>query len=221
MIEIWAVLVPILITDILNPVLFAVMVYAAGSKHLVVNSSAILLGHTLAYFGTGIIMALGLERITHRLANPQMIDFIIGLFIGVVLLWVAFSSRKKSKERRTEYSGILTPLKALGLGVIVSFVGTPFGLPYFAALDQILKANLPMSESLVVLAGYNMLYALPFVIVPVLTAILGERSRALLQRISDVLDRLSSYLAPVLFFLVGSALVIDAIMYFATGEGLF
>ncbi len=92
MIEIWAVLLPILIADVINPVLFASMVYAAGTKHPVTNSSAIPLGHTLAYFSMGLILALGFERIPNPLANPRFIDFFIELLIGVLLLWVAFRS---------------------------------------------------------------------------------------------------------------------------------
>ena len=99
MIEIWAVLTPILLTDVVNPVLFAFLVYAAGTSRPVVNSSFVLLGHTLAYIVAGIILALGFERITHRLANPHTIDYIIGLIVGVLLLWVALRLRKQ-KERQ-------------------------------------------------------------------------------------------------------------------------
>ena len=221
MIEIWAVLTPILIADIINPVLFAFMVYAVSTKQPIVNSGAILLGHTIAYFCAGLILALGLERITERLANPHHIDFIIGLVIGLLLLWVAFRSTKKKEKHRNESSGDLTPLKALGLGAIVNFVGIPFALPYFAALDQILKADFTVTEAVLVLVSYNLFYALPFVIVPILVATIGERSRPLLQRINDALDRFSSFLMPVLLFLVGLGLIVDSIVYFVTGEGLF
>ena len=221
MIEIWAVLVPILIADIVNPVLFASMVYAAGTKRPIINSVAMLLGHTFAYFCAGLILALGLERISDRLANPQQIDFIIGFLIGILLLWIGFSSGKKPEKRRDKDVSNLTPVKALGLGAIVNFVGIPFALPYFAALDQILKADLTTAESVAVLAGYNLLYPLPFIIVPVLVATIGERSQPVLQRMNDLLDRVSRYLMPVLLLLVGLALATDAIIYFVTGEGLF
>ena len=82
-------------------------------------------------------------------------------------------------------------------------------------------SNLTVAESLIVLVGYNVLYALPFAAVPVLVATVGGSSRPLLQRINHGLDRVSSYLMPVLLSLVGVALVTDAISYFATGSGLF
>ena len=219
--ETWTVLIPILITDALNPVLFAFMVFAAGTSRPVVNSSAVLLGHTLAYVSAGVVLALGLERLTHRLLNPHHIDFILSLVVGFLLLWDAFKSGSKDKKDTTRESEDMTPLQALGLGAVVNFVGIPFALPYFAALDQILKANVPVAESLVLLGGYNLLYALPFAMVPVLTATMGERSQPILQSANNVLERISRFLMPILLALVGFALIVDAILYFVTGKGLF
>ena len=221
MIEIWTVLTPILIADVINPVLFAFMVYAVSTKRPIINSGALLIGHTLAYFSAGIILSLGLERVSHRLANPQQIDFVIGLVVGVLLIWAALGASQQPAKRETTASKQLTPFKALGLGAIVNFVGIPFALPYFAAIDQILKANLTVSDSLILLIGYNLLYALPFVIVPLLVAFMGERSQGLLQRINKLLERISRFLMPVILLLLGAALVADAIRYFMTGEGLF
>jgi len=218
--ETWLTLAPILFVDVLNPVLFAVMVYAVSTQRPIINSTAILLGHTLAYFSAGIIIALGLERFINRLENPHHIDFIISLLIGILLLWVTFSSNKKTGQQQNKNNTDLTPFKALGLGAIVNFVGIPFALPYFAVLDQILKADLAMPESLLILAIYNLLYALPFVIVPLLVITIGERSKPILLRINDSLERFSSFLMPVLLFLVGIFLISDAITYFVTGQGL-
>jgi cytochrome c biogenesis protein CcdA len=221
MIETFGILVPFLIADVLNPVLFAFMVYAAGTRRPVVTSAAMLLGHTAAYFGAGIVIALGLEKITHYLANPSSIDYLIALIVGLLLLWLALPKAKKPETKRPEESGSMTPLSAFGLGAVINFIGIPFALPYFAAIDQILKANLATGDTLVLLVAYNLVYALPFLVVPVLVASLGERSRPVLQRIKGTLDRASAFLMPVLLGLAGLALVADAVLYFATGEGLF
>jgi len=71
MFELWMTLIPILIADVVNPVLFAFLVYAAGTNRPVVNSCAVLLGHTLAYFGAGVVIAIGIEQISEHLSNPQ------------------------------------------------------------------------------------------------------------------------------------------------------
>ena len=197
------------------------MVYAVGTPRPVLTSSAMLLGHTAAYFGAGIVIALGLETITRYLANPSTIDYLIALVVGLLLLWVALLAAKKPEAKRPEESGSMTPLSAFGLGAVINFIGIPFALPYFAAIDQVLKANLSTGDSLVLLVAYNLVYALPFLIVPILVTTLGERARPLLQKINATLDRASAVLMPVLLGLAGLALVADALLYFATGKGLF
>ncbi|MFQ6024198.1 MAG: GAP family protein, partial [Acidiferrobacterales bacterium] len=201
--------------------LFAFLVYAAGSNRPLMNSSAVLLGHTVAYFCVGIVLALGLERIAERLANPKPFDYVIGLIIGLVLILVAIRSRKKPGKRPQERAPQLTPMQAFGFGAVVNFIGIPFALPYFAAIDQILKADVSAVTALIILAAYNLLYALPFAIVPVVVAVLGDRAQPILERINTVLDRVSGYLMPLLLALVGLALTGDAIKYFVTGAGLF
>lgn len=220
MIELWTPLAPILLADVINPVLFAFMVYAAGSDRPVVTSSALLLGHTVAYLAAGFVVALGIEKVTDRLANPHAIDFSIGLVVGLLLIWAGWQSTRPQKKREPETTGQLTPAKAFGFGAVVNFLGIPFALPYFAAVDQMLKADLTTAGAVLTLVTYNVLYALPFVVVPVLVAVLGERSRPLLERINSVLDKISSVLMPLLLLLIGLVLLVDALAYFVTGEGL-
>ncbi|MCA9016467.1 MAG: GAP family protein [Planctomycetaceae bacterium] len=221
MFELWMTLIPVLMADVINPVLFAFLVYAAGTNRPVVNSCGVLLGHTLAYYVAGVVIALGIESISNRLSNPQQIDYIIGLVIGLILLVVGYLSWKTEKTEQAEASRTLTPMSALGLGAVVNFMGLPFALPYFAALDQILKADLTPMTSLAVLAGYNVLYALPFALVPILTATSGEKSQIILRKINDWLVRISQFLMPILLVLVGLALIVDSMIYFVTGYEMF
>lgn len=219
MADLWTILTPILLADIVNPVLFAFLVYAAGTGRPVANSTGLLLGHTAAYFIVGILLALGLEQLEYRLANPKPVDFVLELLIGLLLLWVALRSRKDTgREPDVEN---LTFVSALLLGAVVNFAGIPFAVPYFAALSQILKADIAASEALIVLLGYNIAYALPFASVPLLTLLLGDRSRSLLESINARLNRASRVLVPVMLVLLAAALITDALYYFATGTALF
>ncbi len=221
MLDIWTSLIPILLADVLNPVLFAFMVYAAGSDRPVLNSSIMLVGHTAAYLGVGIALSFGMEGISERLANPKQIDFIVELVIGVVLLWVAYQSRGAENKDPEESAPRMTTAGAFGMGVTINFIGIPFAVPYFAALSQILKSDPSFLEALLLLIGYNLIYALPFTIVPILMAIMGERGRPILKRINTVLDRVSGFLMPIILALVALALIADAVVYFRTGESLF
>ncbi len=221
MTDLWLALGAILLSDVLNPVLFAYLVFAAGTRSPVANSSAALLGHTAAYMGAGVILALGLEKISARLANPKPFDFVIELVLGLILIWLALESRKPREESAQAPTAELTWPKAFAYGAVINFIGIPFAVPYFAAIDQILKANLSVYQSVGVLAVYNLAYALPFLIVPGLVLALGERSRPLLARINEVLDRASSFVLPLLLALVGVALLADAVTFFIRGESLF
>ncbi|WP_278472484.1 GAP family protein [Gimesia maris] len=221
MFELWMTLIPILIADVVNPVLFAFLVYAAGTDRPVINCCAVLLGHTLAYYLAGIVIAIGIEQISDHLTHPQLIDYSIGFVIGVILLWVGYLSWKTQTKEQPEENRTVTPLKAIGLGAVVSFVGIPFALPYFAALDQMLKADMTPVTALVVLAVYNVLYALPFALVPVLITTSGQKSQEILRTINSWLVRISNFLMPILLTLVGLALIVDSMIYFVTGYEMF
>jgi len=221
MLELWTVLIPILLADIVNPVLFAFMVYAAGTDRPLTNSVAALLGHTAAYFFFGIIIALAFNAITARLANPESMDYWISLVIGILLLWVAWGSHSsKTKDKTEPESKQLTPVKAFGIGAVINIIGIPFALPYFAALDQILMADLNTTRSVIVICIYNLGYALPFLVVPALALMMGDASRPVLASINKKVDAVSAFLMPLTLVLVGLFLVVDALRYFATGKGL-
>lgn len=218
--EIWPGLVPLLLTDIVNPVLFAFMVYAAGSDRPIANSSALLLGHTVAYFTVGILLAAALEPIIERLKNPQRIDYYIELAIGFILLWVASRSRSDTGKRPNDSTPKLGVAGSFGYGAVVNFIGIPFALPYFAVLGQILKADFSTSQTVAVLAAYNLAYAVPFCAVPILRSVLGERGQPLLERTNLFLDKISSVLMPILLILIALTLIVDALYYFTTGGQL-
>ena len=219
--EIWTVLFPILLTDVVNPVLFAFLVFAASSNRPVLISSSMLLGHTLAYFSAGIVLSLFMETISDFFSNPRRIDFVIQTILGLALLWVAFGTRKSTGKRPEESMPEFTVLSAFGFGAIVNFIGIPFAVPYFAAIDQIAKTGASTTQGVLQLLSYNLAYALPFVLVPVLSATLGEKARPILDKINQGLDKVSAVLMPVLLGLVGLALLADAATFFITGSSLF
>lgn len=219
--EIWAVLLPILLTDIVNPVLFAFLVYAASSNRPILLSSSMLLGHTMAYFSAGVVLALFMEKITDYLSTPHTIDFIIQLILGAVLVWLAFQARKDPGKRPDENAPQLTVFSAFTFGAMVNFIGIPFAVPYFAAIDQVLQTDFTAMQVVAVLLGYNLIYAIPFAIVPILSAIMGKNAQPLLARVNAGLDRASTILMPLLLGLLGLALLIDAASYFIRGTSLF
>jgi len=220
--NLWPVLAPFLIVDVLNAVLFGFLVYAAGTSRPVINSLMLLLGHTVAYFVAGVLLTIALEPLLERLLNPGTADYAIQLLLGLILLWLVLPNGKRSDEANKTSAASLTPLSSFSLGATVNFVTIPFAIPYAAAISQILKADLSVPESLLVLSVYNLVYALPFVVVPIMVVVacMGERSTPMLQSINEFLVRITGYLLPPFLGLVGVALLVDAGWYFSTGQGL-
>jgi hypothetical protein len=58
-------------------------------------------------------------------------------------------------------------------------------------------------------------------LVPIAVALIGERSKPVLEKINDVLIKLVDMFMPILLLLVGIALTADALLYLITGEALW
>lgn len=217
----WGLLFPILLSDVINPVLFTFMVYAAGSRRPVAVSSSMLLGHTVAYLASGVFLAYTIEKLSIRLANPQTIDFVIEFVIACALLWLVLHTRKDKGKRPDEQTPEFTVWKAFIFGAAVNLIGIPFALPYFAAIDQLLKSDLDTIGVLTGLVIYNVVYALPFLLIPLLTAVMGERSKPLLARVNGLMEKASDIIMPLLLLFIGLALLLDSVWFFVRGESFF
>jgi len=220
-----ATLTPILISDVLNPVLLAGVIFGLGSRRPFLNSTLLLVGWFITYFAAGILLALGLDAITDFLKNPRPIDFVVETVIGLLLIGlgvhVARSGQPKKKGQEFEDADTLSAGTSLWIGASINLIGMPFAIPYFAVLGQILKADLDWMGALTVLLIYNVLYVLPFSLLIFIRLIYREESDALFKSISDGMERLSATLMPVLLFLLGGVLLADAFLFFSTGKPLF
>ena len=221
MTDLLLILTPILLSDIANPVIFALLVYLAAKPRGVLLSTAALAGHTAAYFGSGVLIALAFAELTAFMNNPGTMSYLISGLLGLVLLYVGWLSTRPATEPGPVEPENETPLSAFTTGAIVNFIGLPFGLPYFVAIDQILKADLSVVGSIAVLGGYNLAYMAPFLLVPILTLIMGPNARGVLDRMSATVEKIGGVLMPLILFGLGVFLIADAGMYFATGAGLY
>jgi cytochrome c biogenesis protein CcdA len=223
MTELWAFLGPILVSDALNPVLLGILIYALGARRPYLTSLSLVAGHTVTYFVCGIGLAVGYDKLSDRLANPKPYDFAIEVVIGIAFVWLAwYSTRPEQKEARKE-TGPRDPgpVKAFVTGAVVNLIGIPFAVPYFAALNQIVKSDLDWLGAILVLAVYNLGYALPFLGLIGLRLVLGKRAEPILDKINHWIDRGAGVLMPLIFLVLGIVLIVDAVKYFVTGVPLF
>lgn len=228
MVELWAVAGPILIIDLANPVLLAAVILSMTSDRPYTNTLALIAAHTLAYTLVGLLVIYGVAELVEllmspamaRLQNPEPEDFVIGLLVGMLLIWIALRWKTEPPHPsdappKPSKSG---PVAAFFFGGVVSFVGMPFAIPYFAFVNQLMKLEGPLVPANLVL--YNLLYALPFLSVPAAVAVFGRSVMPLLERINKAVEKYAAYIMPGLLGIAGLLFVADALKYFATGKGL-
>lgn len=232
MLSFWAVAGPILIVDVANPVLLAAVVYTATTDRPVTNSLTLIAGHTLAYLGCGLLIIYGLadvltdvlgpllQPMLERFLSPEPGDFVVGFLLGLLLVGLAL----RWKSAPPNPSDDPPAPKTMGIGSILSFgallnfVGIPFAVPYFAFINQLMQ--LDDGNVLANLLIYNVLYSVPFLLVPVFVGLMGPRILPFLERVSVVVDKYSAFLVPLMLGILGFLLVADALSYFSTGVGL-
>ncbi|MCR9088789.1 MAG: GAP family protein [Rhodobacteraceae bacterium] len=228
MVDLWAVAGPILVLDIANPVLLAAVILSMTSAKPYANTFALITAHTLSYtivgflvvYGVAELLELVLSPAMQRLQNPEPEDFVIGLLVGLLLIrialrWKTDPPHPSDAPPKPSKSG---PVAAFMFGGVVSFVGIPFAIPYFAFVNQLMKIDGPLVPANLVL--YNLLYAVPFLMVPAAVALFGRSAMPVLERINKAVERYAAYIMPGLLGVAGLVLVADALTFFITGQGL-
>ena len=220
-----AIFIPILVTDVINPVLLAAEIFALSSRRPYFNGFFLLFGWFIVYFISGIILAFGLEAIKEFLSNPRPIDFYIETVVALLLIWLAIRIRRtgdhKRKKKEFDDADALKPTTAFWAGASINLIGLPFAIPYFAAIDQILKADATVFYSLFLLFTYNLLYVLPFLVILLLRMISGSQVDGFLEKVNNGMEKVSNWLMPLLLLGLAGLLLTDAVLFFCTGEPLF
>lgn len=210
---------PVLLVDILNPVLFAALILALATSTPMRSAFALLAGHTLTYWLAGILLVLGLgefvssgmQAVSNRIAEPQRIDFVIEAALGALILWMVLGKRaKKAREQEQNLVSDVSFIHAFGFGVGLNLIGLPFALPYIAYAAQLLKAELSAPQLFTILTTYNLAYAVPFLSVPLIWLLNKQHSEAILAAMQDKIDKLASFILPVIGFVLGVVMLGDA-----------
>lgn len=216
-------LIPISLLDSLSLLPFAVVVLAvllAGPKPYL-TSTGFLLGIFLSYLAAGILIAAGLGQLMQRATaalvrwfnNPSTLDYVLSMIVGSGLIALGYrwaNARRVRADRRQPRKG-MTPIQAFGMGAGATLAGLWGALPYFAAIDQLLKADLGLAESVVALTVYNVIFVSVGIVLVLLKASIGARADAHFARVSSVLAVWSRRLLIAGMIVLGTIMVADGI----------
>jgi len=87
-------------------------------------------------------------------------------------------------------------------------------LPYFAAIAQILKANLEAPAMVWSVFYYNLIFALPLMSFIIIRALMGNKATMLLNKITDFFSHWGKQIFVYSLYILGPLLIADGIGWF-------
>jgi hypothetical protein len=87
-------------------------------------------------------------------------------------------------------------------------------LPYFAAMAQILKADLETASMIRIFVYYNIIFALPLIAFILLRIMMAERATVLIRKMTDFFSRWGKKVIVLSLYTLGLLLIADGIGWF-------
>ncbi len=211
-----AILLPIVLIDMVNPILLAGVIYGLGSTHPFINGTAILISFFMTYLFSGVLFAMGLDFVMEMYHLPPIYDYVLELIVAALLFifaWKIYHAPKAHPEENLIHSKTMTLGESLFVGLQINLIGLPFALPYFAAIDQMLKADIHAMQLFNVLLLYNIIYILPFSLLIFVRWCCKKNSNRIFQTANRKMHDASVKYLPFIFLILGLVLVEDFISY--------
>ena len=228
MVTLLLVLLPIALLDSVAPLLFVVLLSVLSGRQPRRRAALFIAGQFLTYFLVGLAVMFGLRAAFVALNElgeslwvvPETPDLIFQIVIGAALAFFGMRrllGRAKpptQKPRATEAAVSSGLWRAFTLGVVSMAAMIPLNFIYFAAIDQILKADLSPVPSALALLFYNLLFSLPLFAIYGMVTMHGERGLAALGVLRHKLGRWSPVAIGALMAFGGVFLIVDGVGWF-------
>ena len=216
------VLTPIALLDSTSivPLCFVPLVALLGGPRPIAKATAFLAGIFVSYYACGVALTLGVDALFERLSawfehiwkHPDTIDLLLQIAIGAVMVgygWRLATARQSHGDRGLSLD--VSAWQAFAGAVALTVVGLPGALPYFAAVDQILRADPDTVGAVLALGWYNAVFIAPLALVVVLRSALGSRSDRFLQASNAFLEKWGRRVIIAILAVLGAALVVDGV----------
>ncbi len=223
MLDLLVTLTTISLIDSLSMLPFAVVALAVlltGSKPYL-TASAFLLGIFVSYFASGVVIALGLgetiNRVTaalvHWFKHPNALDYYLSIAIGLALIVLGYrwATARRARAAQKKPDATAGPGRAFLLGAGAVLAGLWGALPYFAAVDQILKADVSVAGAVGALAFYNVVFVSSGVALVLMRAFLGSRADAIFQVVNRLLATWGKRVLIAAMVILGAVMVADGV----------
>lgn len=196
---------------------------ALGARKPILTASGFIAGRFVPHFTFGLLLTFGLDAAFNRLEvwtrdawqDPATLVVALQLIIGTAMVVFGYRLSRVSGYRPDGApSKPMTPVGAFSVSAGLTIVGLPGALLYFAAIDQILKADLTAPGIVKAVLYYNVIYLLPLMLIVVSRGLLGTGVNPIFSAVARFLQRRGKQL--MFFGLLGLGVVLaaDAITWF-------
>jgi hypothetical protein len=178
--------------DALNPATIAgvALLLLAPMAHPVRAAAGFVAGACLTVFTLGAVVYLGADAAADAAGNGLVWVRRIAFTIAAVALAVAGLRRLRARVRpAVTVPGWVNPPSAALLGLVMTGADLPNAFPYFIAIERIVNADVGSTRSLLIIAGYALVYCLPCLLLLIAGATRGDRVR---RRLATVYERLGA-----------------------------
>ena len=198
MIELLAILTPIALINSLWILPYGIIgiVSSLATPRPTLTASAFIAGIFLPHFLFGLLLAIGVDTAIEQATawlretwrDRDLLLVLLQLVIGAVM--VLFGYRLSYTEPNVARLGgapqiPMSPLRAFSVSAGFTIVKFPGAVLYFAAIDQILRADPPVLAIAKSLLFYNLVYLSPLILTVLARQSLGERVDRLLACVSE------------------------------------
>lgn len=220
-----AVLTPIALINSLStlPPSIAGVVASLGSRQPYLTAVAFIAGKFLPLFLFGLLLAIGLDTAFDQLKvraqgawrDPGVLLVSLQFIIGAAMVVLAYQlSRTVSRPPDREAATQMTPIRVFSFVAGATLIGLPGAIFYFAAIDQILRADLTAAEIVKAILFYNVIYLSPLILIVLSRRLFGTRADPLFNAMTRFFERWGKRAVIFGMFALGSVLVADAVGWF-------
>ena len=225
MIALLAVLTPIALINSVSilPGGIAGVVASLGARKPFLTASAFIAGKFVPHFTFGLLLAIGLDTAFDRLGvwvrdvlqDPVALVVLLQLIIGAVMVVSGYRLSRASRHRPDrESTARMTPIGAFSVAAGTTLIGLPGALFYFAAIDQILRADFTVPGMVKAVLFYNVIFLSPLMLIVLSRRLFGTRADPLFGAVAKFFERWGKRLMFFGLLGLGAVLVADAIGWF-------
>ena len=219
------VLTPIALFDSTSfiPLCLVFLIALLAGPRPVLSSMAHIAGVLAINVLCGLLLLFGLQSVFDQINayavrvwnDPSTEELILQILLGLLACGFGLRMARGGKARETEAApGGMSPAQAFLAGTGLVIVSLPGALPYFAAIDLILRADFGLLHQTTALLFYNFVFVLPLIALVGLRLALGARNPGLLGAVKRYFDKWGGRLIGAALLVLGAVLIIDGIGWF-------